>query len=315
LNIDMAVAVNQFYTPHPYNDHNPSEDAALLHKAFAGAGTDDDTVIGILAHRSKYQIEQIDREYRVQSHSGTSLQHALEKELSGSFLKLAMGVVTPVIEFKKRALHHAVEGLGTRESTLIDVLCHSSNEEIREIAKDADLYKAVLSDVSSDFRNLIVHVYRGERPENVLSHHEAEELAAIFYKAGEGKIGTDEKKYIDIITSNSVQALAQIDEAYRAKHKHGLVKAVESETSGDLKRALIALLQPHYEYLTERLHYAVTGLGTDERVLIYVFSILDKGQLHYVADIYKSKHKETLEQAIKGDTSANFRKFLLELLK
>jgi len=298
-----------------YPPNDPRADAAALHKAFKGAGTDEEAVINILAHRSKLQIEQIDHEYRVQSESGTSLQHALEKELSGSFLKLAMGVVTPVIEFTKRSLKHAVEGAGTRESTLIDVLCQSSNEEIREIAKDADLYKKVLDDISGDFKRVIVNVYRGDRPHGPISEKEAEDLAHAFYKAGEGKIGTDENKYIDIITHHSHQALMQIDQIYTHQHKHGLIKAVDKETSGDFRRSLIALLRPHDEYLADRLHDAISGLGTDERVLIYVFSILDKFELRHVAEIYKAKHKETLEQAIKGDTSFNFRKFLLALLQ
>jgi len=301
--------------PISYAANDPKADAAALHKAFKGAGTDEDVVISILAHRSKQQIEQIDHEYRVQSGGGTSLQHALEKELSGSFLKLTMGVVTPVIEFKKRSLRHAVEGAGTRESTLIDVLCQSSNEEIHEIAKDADLYKKVLDDISGDFKKTIVAVYRGDRPEGPISQKEAEDLEHAFYKAGEGKIGTDENKYIDIITRHSLQALYQIDEIYKHKHKHGLVKAVESETSGHFKGALLALLKPRDEYLADRLHDAIAGLGTDERVLIYVFSILSKHELKRVAEIYKTKHKETLEQAIKGDTSFNFRKLLLALFQ
>jgi len=295
--------------------HDPKSDAAALHKAFKGAGTDEDAVIAILAHRNKHELELIDHEYRTQSGSGTTLQHALENELSGSFRDLAVSVVTPVLELKKRCLKQATKGAGTRESTSIDVLCQSTNEEIREIAKDADLYKNVMDDVSGDFKKILVNLYRGERPEGPISEKEAEDLMTVFYKAGEGKIGTDESKYINIITLHSPQALHQIDELYKHKHKHGLIKAVESETSGDLKHALIALLKPHDEYLADRLYHAIAGLGTDERVLIYVFSIVDKHELKRIAEIYLAKRKETLEAAIKGDTSFNFRKFLIELLK
>jgi len=300
---------------HSYPANDPTADAAALHKAFTGLGTDEDAVINILAHRSKHQLEQIDHEYRVQSHNGTSLQHGLEKELSGSFKSLAVGIVTPVKEYKKRCLKDAVEGLGTRESTLIDVFCQSTNEEIHHIVKDADLYKKVLDDISGDFKRLIIQVARGERPNDTISPKEAEDIAQLFYKAGEGKIGTDEGKYIDVITKHSLHSLHQIDEVYKAKHKHGLVKAIESETSGDLKHSLLALLKPHDEYLADRLHHAIAGLGTDERTIIYVFSILEKDELHRVAAIYKGKHKESLEDAIKGDTSFNFKKFLIALLK
>jgi len=206
---------------HSYPANDPIADAAALHKAFTGLGTDEDAVINILAHRSKHQLEQIDHEYRVQSHNGTSLQHGLEKELSGSFKSLAVGIVTPVKEYKKRCLKDAVEGLGTRESTLIDVFCQSTNEEIHHIVKDADLYKKVLDDISGDFKRLIIQVARGERPNDTITPKEAEDIAQLFYKAGEGKIGTDEGKYIDVITKHSLHSLHQIDEVYKAKHKHG----------------------------------------------------------------------------------------------
>eukprot|EP01123_Difflugia_compressa_P010837 TRINITY_DN4088_c0_g1_i4.p1 TRINITY_DN4088_c0_g1~~TRINITY_DN4088_c0_g1_i4.p1 ORF type:complete len:304 (-),score=83.27 TRINITY_DN4088_c0_g1_i4:188-1099(-) len=298
-----------------YINSDPKADAAALHKAFKGLGTDEDVVINILAHRNKQQIEQIDHEYRIQSGSGTSLQHALTKELSGSFRSLCVGVATPVIEYKKRELKDAVEGLGTRESTVIDVLTQSSNEELREIANDADLYKMVLDDVSGDFKQVVVASFRGERPHGPISEGEAVELERVFYKAGEGKIGTDEKKYITIIANNSHEALQQVDEVYKHKHKHGLIKAIESETSGDLKYSLISLLKTKEEHFADRLHGAISGLGTDERVLIYVFSIFDKAALHRIGEIYKAKHKESLKDAIKGDTSFNFKKLLMAILE
>jgi len=294
--------------------HDPKADAAVLHKAFKGAGTDEDAVISVLAHRTKHELELIDHEYRTQSSSGTTLQHALEKELSGSFRDLAVSVVTPVLELKKRCLKQATKGAGTRESTLIDVLCQSTNEEIAEIAKDADIYKNVMDDVSGDFKKVLVHMFRAERPYGPIPIEKAAELEHTFYKAGEGKIGTDENKYIDVITRNSLQALHQVDEIYKSKHKHGLIKAVESETSGDFKSSLIALLKPHDEYFADRLYHAIAGLGTDERVLIYVFSVSTKDDVHRIAQIYQEKRKESLESAIKGDTSFNFKKFLIQLL-
>jgi len=198
---------------------------------------------------------------------------------------------------------------------LIDVLCQSSNDDIREIAKDADVYKQVMDDISGDFKKIIVNLYRGERPDGPISQEEAETLAAAFYKAGEGKIGTDESKYIDIITRHSLQALQQVDDIYKHKHKHNLIKAVDSETSGDLKAALTALLKPHDEYLADRLYHAIAGLGTDERTLIYVYAVTSKEELLRIAEIYVAKRKETLADAIKGDTSYNFKKLLLERLK
>jgi len=298
---------------YPHSD--PKEDAAALHKAFKGLGTDEEVVVKIFGHRSKPQFEQIDHEYRVQSSGGNSLYQALKSELSGSFRDLATAIATPNLELKRALLKAAVDGLGTRESTLIDVFTQSSNHEILEIVKDAALYQHILSDISGDFKRAILAVIKGERPDNDISDEEAQKLAAEFYKAGEGKIGTDEKKYIEIIAHHSVIALEKIDHHYKAKHKHGLVEAVKSETSGHLKDILIGLIRGPEEYYASRLHNAIAGLGTDEKTVNYVFGVLNKQQLASVAKIYQIRYKETLEAAIKGDTSFNYRKLLLELLK
>uniref|UniRef100_A0A6B2LCH3 Annexin n=1 Tax=Arcella intermedia TaxID=1963864 RepID=A0A6B2LCH3_9EUKA len=278
-------------------------------------GTDEDEVIKILGHRSKEQITKIDHEYRVQSSGGNSLYHALKHELSGSFGDLAISLATPTVELKRMHLQAAVEGLGTRESTLIDVFTQSSNHEIQEIVKDAQLYQHILSDISGDFKAAILGVIKGERPSSDISDDEAAKLAGEFYKAGEGKIGTDENKYIKILTSHSLAAVKRIDKHYQAKHKHSLEKAIKSETSGDLQDILVALTRTPAEYFASRLHRAISGLGTNERIVNFVFGLLSKHELHEAGKIYKAKYKESLEDAIKGDTSFNYKKLLIELLK
>jgi len=268
-----------------------------------------------LGHRSKQQLQAINEEYKSQSAHHHTLDHALKAEISGDFLKLSVGVISPTFQVKSDAIHSAVDGLGTRESQLIDVISQSTQAELSRIAADDKLRKAIISDVSGDFKKTIEELLKAHRPDyGVIDPAQAEELAHLFYKAGEGKVGTDEKKYIEIIAHNSVDALMQIDQAYRHKHKHGLYEAISSETSGDFKKLLEALIIPRYEYYAKRLHQAIAGAGTDERVIIYIFSVLEKGELLEVGRIYQEKHKETLLSAIKGDTSANFRKLLVALL-
>jgi len=182
--------------PHAHypTSHDPREDALKLHKAFKGVGTDEQVVIDILANRSKQQLEAIDNAYTHQSDKKHTLRHALESEISGDFLKLAVAVITPKLEYKAHCLHTAVQGLGTREITLIDVLTQSDNAEIAVLAGNDKLRKSILDDVSGDFKRVLEEVLKANRPYQGISDAEATELAHEFYKAGEGKIGTDEKK-------------------------------------------------------------------------------------------------------------------------
>jgi len=183
------------------------------------------------------------------------------------------------------------------------------------IASDDKLKKSVIDDVGGDFKRTIEEIFKALRPDyGDVEQKTAEEIAHAFYKAGEGKLGTDERKYIEILTHHSLEALQRVDLAYKNKHKHGLKKAISSETSGNFKRILKALVTPKYEYFAQRCNEAIAGAGTDEKTLIYIFSVLDKGDLKEVAKLYKEMFRETLQAAIKGDTSGHFCSLFLTIL-
>jgi hypothetical protein len=48
------------------------------------------------------------------------------------------------------------------------------------------------------------------------------------------------------------------------------------------------------------MYHAMKGLGTDDRGLVYPFSVLDKSQLAFVAQTYQERHKRSLAHDISG---------------
>lgn len=91
----------------------------------------------------------------------------------------------------------------------------------------------------------------------------AEKEADQLYKAGEGRLGTDDSVFINIIAKSSAEHLQAISAIYQKKYKkHTLEQAIKSETSGDYQRALLALCTPRPVYVAQRVHDAVHGAGT-----------------------------------------------------
>jgi len=98
------------------------------------------------------------------------------------------------------------------------------------------------------------------------------------------------------------------------KRGHGLDKAIKSETSGWFKVALLACLTDPLDYWAERIHTAVYGLGTDDKLLVRCFSENSKPFLHEVAKHYEKLYNVKLLDDLKGDTSGHYLELLTTLL-
>lgn len=293
---------------------NAKADCEALHTAFKGLGTDEKAVINIIGRRSKQQLIEIAAQYP-QTHKH-SLEENLKSETSGHFLELLLGLITPPTKVRVNLLNKATKGAGTRERALIDVLVASSNEEIRAVQQDDPKVIAnILNDVSGDFKKVINQLLKGVRDNNPhVNDDEAQKVADQLYKAGEGKLGTDEKVFVDVIAAKSPEFLARVSDFYKAKHKHTLEQAIKSETSGYFEDTLVGLTKPRNVFIADRLFNAMKGAGTDDTCLIYFFSVLSRQELHEIATIFQSRHKKSLADTIKGDTSGDYRNLLLTLL-
>ncbi|KAL2941961.1 Annexin-like protein RJ4 [Bienertia sinuspersici] len=62
------------------------------------------------------------------------------------------------------------------------------------------------------------------------------------------------------------------------------------------------------------LRNAIIGLGTDEDVLTRVIVTRAEIDLKEIKDLYSERNNVSLDQAIAGDTSGDYRAFLLTLL-
>ena len=111
---------------------------------------------------------------------------------------------------------------------------------------------------------------------------EAEELR----KAMEG-FWTDEESLIHTVTAHKTQDCLKIKKAYQEKYQKDLIEDLNSELSGKLEDAMVALFKKPVEYNAEGLYYAMKGAGTDESTLIEIISsrpdwLLRKIKLKYI---------------------------------
>ncbi|XP_038602609.1 annexin A4 [Tachyglossus aculeatus] len=300
---------------------NAAEDAQKLRKAMKGLGTDEDAIIAVLAHRSIAQRQEIKIAYK--STIGRDLVEDLKSELGGNFEKVIVGLMTPQILYDVLELRRAMKGAGTDEGCLIEILASRTNDEIRRIGENYQLQfgrtleEDICSDTSSMFQRVLVSLSTGNRDEgsylnDALVRQDAQDL----YEAGEKKWGTDEVKFLSILCVRNRNHLLHVFDEYRRISKKDIEQSIKSEMAGDFEDALLAIvrcMRNKSAYFAERLYKSMKGLGTDDDTLIRVMVSRAEIDMMDIRAEFKRIYGKSLYSFIKGDTSGDYKKVLLEL--
>jgi ppGpp synthetase/RelA/SpoT-type nucleotidyltranferase len=107
---------------------------ARLRGAMDGLGTSEETIFSVLDGTTAAERESLKTAFQAQT--GTSLEQALGSELSGSDLERAKALLAHGKLSDVEKLRFAVQGLGTDEATIKDVLRDRSKEEVALLKKE-----------------------------------------------------------------------------------------------------------------------------------------------------------------------------------
>lgn len=300
-----------------------NQDSEILRAAMKGLGTDEDKVIGVVCHRSNKQRQELRAQY--QQMWGRNLIEDLESEFSKSIEKVLVGLFRKPIEFDAWSLHKAMAGLGTKESTLIEILCSRSNEEIKAISAEykklykKELVKDLESETSGNFKKLLYSLAQGARDESEdVDSCKVEEDAKALYEAGEKSWGTEESRFNVVLASRSFAHLNHVCIAYDKLSKKNLEDAIKSEFSGDIEDGLLTIVKCARDlptYFAERLYKSMKGAGTDDQALIRIMISRSEKDLVQIKQVFQDKYGQTLEQFIKDDTSGDYRNALIQICR
>jgi hypothetical protein len=93
----------------------------------------------------------------------------------------------------------------------------------------------------------------------------------ILEKAGLGQMGTDESEFVRILCSRSFLQLKETFKEYEKISGITIIETINSEMSGDLKRACLAVCeaaQSKSVYFAKQLHECIREVGTKDEDLI-----------------------------------------------
>jgi len=240
----------------------------------------------------------------------------IKDECGGKFLEVLVALCTPPAEYDASLVKKAVAGLGTDESLLSEVLCTRSPSELKECAAayqrlyGKNMEADIKSDTSGDLWKIYQHVLapsRGTRTGDVAADVEA------LYKAGAGKIGTDEQAFINIIASASPQHLEALFYAYGTKYGKALDTTIRDEMGGDSGKALANLATPPHVFFADKILNSMKGMGTADEKLIRLLCSQRGRHLKAAGKHFLEVNRKTISAWVGEETSGDYKAILLKM--
>lgn len=303
---------------------DPLQDAVDLRKAMKGFGTDENTLINILCRRKHHQRQEIMKNFKIAFKR--SLERDVKSEVSGELESVLLGLLmTPPVLYCKY-LKEALAGLGTDEDTIIEILVTLPCLLLKEIHDTyPKLYRKSLeselkSEMNGNIRELVLSLLRGLRDESVnVSLKQAQSDAYDLYKAGSGRLGTDEETFNTIFCKRNYQQLEFIFKEYQRKTNKTIDRVIEKEFSGDSRKLLLAIYKcvtNKSEYFAECIHKCKGTLkdSTNYKKLTRIFVTRCDIDLGDIKKSFHKLYKKTLKNFIKEETSGEYCKALLALI-
>mmetsp|Transcript_20598 Transcript_20598/g.37039 ORF Transcript_20598/g.37039 Transcript_20598/m.37039 type:complete len:1111 (+) Transcript_20598:525-3857(+) len=296
-----------------------------LWDAMHGWGTDEFTLTGLVCTLPENMYGEIHGLYE-KTHKRKLVEH-IESETSFNYKKVLKYQAMPWAESRATALRGAMVGWGTAEDQLIRVIINATFAErriIRETYKqmfNRDLIEHIESETSGSFKNILVAVLKSTNPRATLNYdQDCEDL-----KAAMDGFGTDEIKIIQIIAGKTDFQIEELKAKFKEKFDQDLYERIDDETwdwgmsifiGSNFRACMLGLMREPMERLAYCVRDCINGWGTDDTGLITLLVHLSERKRRDLVDKYKEiKAGGDLYAKIKGDTSGNYQKALLALVK
>lgn len=310
-------------TIHPNPEFDAEAAAQELRDSMKGLGTDEEQIIAVLVRHSLSQ--RLDIKSKFKTMFGEDLTEGLKSELGGNFEDAVVAMMTDLPTYLAQQLRGAMKGAGTDEETLIEILCSSSNDEIKAISEAYDqefgrsLEEDLMSETSGHFKRLLVAQCNADRDESSTADFAKADLdAKDIFEAGEGQFGTDESTFNMVLCARSPAQLRATFDAYSQVTDGDIEDAIKSETSGILQDGYLAIVKYYKDssaFFAERLYNSMKGAGTNDSTLIRLVITRSECDLAVVANVFSSMYEQSLSEFISSDCSGDYKRLLIAVTR
>jgi annexin A7/11 len=215
-----------------------------------GFGTDEKALIRHLATKDPLQVNVIRQAYKARF--SRDLLNDVKGETSGWFEEGLCAIIRGPLLQDVVCLHGAMDGPGTKEKVLNDILLGRSNADLNAIKElyrktyHQSLESAVKADLSMKTERhflMVLAANRAEESAPVIPQQVDQDVMEI-YKATEGKVGTDELLVCSILSERSNAQISAIAYTYKKKFTKDLDHVIKKVCPHSLSCLYIHTIKP-----------------------------------------------------------------------
>jgi hypothetical protein len=292
-----------------------------LRNSMKGLGTVEETVIRIIKQFPLVTRLKIKEQYKITY--GRELQDDFKSELGGNFYELTSGLFKNIYEYDADQCHRAIEGLGTNEDTLIEIigtrpkwLLNGIKVQYKKLY-NRDLEEDVKNDTSGDFQQLLISLLQCARSDNEKPDVETcSKIAEELHDSENNKLGIGQT-YNKYVANCSASELMMIAREFHKKYGKSLMKEINEKFSGDIKKLIQTVFYSNIspsEYFATRIRESIKGVGTDEKILNRVIITRNEIDIKIIIQYYKLLYSEDMIKDIQDDTSGDYKTLLTALI-
>lgn len=291
-----------------------------------GFGTDEKMLIQVLAKLDPLQAAAVRSTYS--QHIKRDLHKDVKSEADGYFRQGLLGIIDGPLMHDVALAREAVEGIGTKEWLLNDVLLGRSNADLNAIktAYERTYHRSLQKDVEGDLSfktaTLFGNVLRAARHEESapINPQLMQDEARTIHHATAARMVNNVDEVCGIFARSSDNELRAINHAFTERYHTSLEKHIESQFSGHMKDALLHMLRTALDPAmrdADLLEECMKGMGTKDEKLVtrIVRAHWNRGHLEQVKGAYRHKYKTELVARVRGETSGDYQRLMVAMLE
>ncbi|KAK7317337.1 hypothetical protein RJT34_01474 [Clitoria ternatea] len=303
---------------------SPTHDSERLRKAVQGFGTDEKAIIMVLGHRNAQQRKEIRETY--QQLYNESLIDRLHSELSGDFRKAVILWTYDPPERHARVAKDALKARWQRIKQLqvvVEIACASTPNHLVAVRQaycslfDCSLEEDIIASVAPPLRKLLVGLVSAYRYDKVAVNLEVAKAEASKLQEAINSKQLDHDHIVWILGTRNLFQLQETFACYKQLYGNTLEQDIKKCGNGDLESLLnVAILctESPEKHFAKVVRDSILGLGTDEDSLSRAIVTRAEIDMLKVRFEYANMYKGSLDDDVIGDTSGDYRDFLMTLL-